>query len=449
LLESCERHGTALCFGVLRRKEVGKGTNDDVLPGNALWVDIDFKDFAVGETEARELLKSFSLPPSIVVRSGHGLHLYWILREPAEPGDLSSYCERLERVLRGDHTHDPARVLRLPGSINRKDPASPKHVEFEVFEPERAYNLSEIDEALELGDDGDRSCFDDEPDSEDGKPPSPLPARVLARIQQSRRIGMLFNGNGKPELGPDGAVLDRSSSGYDFSLAIALAKAGIRDEAELALALQHRPDGAARSKGAKYARRTVRKALELVEVTEAEVVECQVDFVVDKIRTFNSNPARYEFTIAGRTFTVSSPQLRSPAQFAIAYMDAIHRVPTVPRKVDEWAPIVNGWLTDAEIVDMPPDASREPRFVEAIEKVIADMPVGDAAEDLDHGKGILLPSGARAFKAVSLVRRLRDDWTDVEPGDVSRVLKSQGYASGTVTFTGKSVRVWSRADNAK
>src|SRR5690348_259691 len=66
--------------GVATRKDAssGKLENSDRL--TALFVDIDFK--TTPEPEARTLLAAFPYPPTMVVASGGGLHVYWILRTP-------------------------------------------------------------------------------------------------------------------------------------------------------------------------------------------------------------------------------------------------------------------------------------------------------------------------------------------------------------------------------
>jgi hypothetical protein len=96
------------------------------------------------------------------------------------------------------------------------------------------------------------------------------------------------------------------------------------------------------------------------------------------------------------------------------------------------------------VVKQPPDASREPRFVEAVEHAIANLPIGDVTEDLDHGKAVKLASGAIAFKTSAILRMLRDDWSEIDAEDVSRVLRSRGYSSGTQAIAGDRARVWSR-----
>jgi hypothetical protein len=154
-----------------------------------LWADIDH----VTVDEARERIKVAGLPePSIVVNSGNGVHVYWLLDEPyivddcGDPkpvyvefidqgegkkkkprkyrldGDeklwldipsnvppLSPKAELVQDVLTGiaskidaDHTTDLARLLRVAGTMNRKDERNGKQpipCTLVVCEPNRRY----------------------------------------------------------------------------------------------------------------------------------------------------------------------------------------------------------------------------------------------------------------------------------------------------------------------
>ena len=113
----------------------------------ALFAELDFKD--VAEDRARARLAEFALPPSMIVGSGGGLHAYWLLDEPL---DLQNGgAARAGRLLRGlagvlgadQKSAEPARILRLPGTLNHKyDP--PREVTLELFEADRRYPLSEF-----------------------------------------------------------------------------------------------------------------------------------------------------------------------------------------------------------------------------------------------------------------------------------------------------------------
>ncbi len=91
-------------------------------------------------------------------------------------------------------------------------------------------------------------------------PDAPDPwVNTLIRIDT--RLNGLFHGTGKTSAAPNGRVLDRTSSGYDYSLILELARCGLRDRASLAATMRRRPDGHARTKGTAYVERTISQAL--------------------------------------------------------------------------------------------------------------------------------------------------------------------------------------------
>jgi hypothetical protein len=89
-------------------------------------VDIDFKDITDKPAVVRRVLTELKFSPSVVNHSGHGLHAYWILRQPmpATPRNierLEVVLQHLAGVLVGDrHVAQAAALLRLPGSHNSK-----------------------------------------------------------------------------------------------------------------------------------------------------------------------------------------------------------------------------------------------------------------------------------------------------------------------------------------
>ena len=158
-LLSGNQAGRNVYFGVgLRRKRGGK--KGDVLGIPALWVDLDGKDFAQGKPEARAALDRLpsDLAPSLVLDSGHGIHAYWLL-EPTVTLNGSGETERVEGILRGLAHHlggdpavaDVARVMRLPGFLNVKDPEHPVPCQLLEVHMDRRFDLAAFSgfEALE------------------------------------------------------------------------------------------------------------------------------------------------------------------------------------------------------------------------------------------------------------------------------------------------------------
>jgi hypothetical protein len=137
-------------IAVATRKDTRSGKLENCLHLAALFVDLDFK--VTPEPEARDRLARFPLPPSAIVQTGGGLHAYWFLREPMmlldEAASARALLRRLAHALDGDlAAAEPARVLRLPGTVNRKY-TPPRAVMVEMLNVNRRYNPADFDEIL-------------------------------------------------------------------------------------------------------------------------------------------------------------------------------------------------------------------------------------------------------------------------------------------------------------
>lgn len=114
-----------------------RGAANESVFTRVLWSEIDFKDAT--PDEAYKAAKSLKHPPSIIVRSGGGYHLYWLLNEivctngATYTGDRgrSLYVEpdELKRTLKGiaaaigcadSKVSELARIMRLPDTVNTK-----------------------------------------------------------------------------------------------------------------------------------------------------------------------------------------------------------------------------------------------------------------------------------------------------------------------------------------
>lgn len=444
LMKLGETHTAGVFVGVLRRRNIGLGTNEDALPGRVVWADLDYKDYAGGEAEARGRLAKFTAKPSIIVRSAHGLHAYWLLLEPLAPAQISEICKAIADVLGGDTVHDAARILRLPGTFNRKDATNPVLVEIETFAPELRHDAHELRAVLARA----KPTASRSHKAHPGQVPPQshgahvgMSERVLTLLRSNKKVSSLYFGIGKPKAGKKGQPLDTSLSGYDFSFVAALVDEGVLDPGELVAALISRPDGHARGKGQNYADRTVKAVLEKYAPRELNPYD---ELQITKVVIFDSNPPVYEITVLERTFRVTAEAFATTRKFRVEYLSATHKIPRLPGQ-DDWPVWANQLLERAERREMPPEASTEPALREAVQAAIDDMPITDDSSEIATGKAWDLGDGVKGFMESAVRNRIKDDFPGLGRHDVSRVLNALGYVSASDhRVGGKPRRLWSR-----
>lgn len=154
-------------FGVATRREHlrdGRGGSADCHQTPGLWLDIDVAGPRHADSsnlpptldDAWTLLKRFEHPPSIVIDSGGGLQPWWLFTEPHQlPDDqlLDRWHATWSRLAgelgwRIDNVFDPARIMRLPGTLNRKPDVPPAPVEI-VEATDLAYDPGDLAEILD------------------------------------------------------------------------------------------------------------------------------------------------------------------------------------------------------------------------------------------------------------------------------------------------------------
>jgi hypothetical protein len=111
--------GANIFFGVATRE--GGGDKKSCREIVALWADLDFKDSS--ELDVWEQVLAYPLRPSLIIQSGDGLHVYWLLLDKvgAVAETVEPILRGLQRALHGDPAcAELARILRLPGTVNYK-----------------------------------------------------------------------------------------------------------------------------------------------------------------------------------------------------------------------------------------------------------------------------------------------------------------------------------------
>lgn len=133
-----------------------RGTEDNALSSNlAAFIEIDFTGMGhkvgartIPEAEAKKKLAEFPLKPSIVLKSGGGIQVYWLNKEPIT-GDSLWRMKAINKALAiylGADTQsvDLARILRVPGTMNVKY-SPPRRCEITYWHPDFRYTLDDFD----------------------------------------------------------------------------------------------------------------------------------------------------------------------------------------------------------------------------------------------------------------------------------------------------------------
>lgn len=144
-----------------------RGSSEDSAGIMGLWADVDIADpdahkkwnLPPDEDSARELITATGLEPTLLVHSGHGLQAWWLFDEfwafETEDDRLAAATLAMtwnatlriraaERDWTVDSTFDLARVMRLPGTMNRK--GEPVPVRLLEIDDARRYSPSVFDE---------------------------------------------------------------------------------------------------------------------------------------------------------------------------------------------------------------------------------------------------------------------------------------------------------------
>lgn len=125
--------GRALYFGVCTRLTGSPGgTRADLAECPALWAEVDTRKLGLDKDAVRQAVTTLPHPPSLIIDSGGGLHVYWLLTEALDvrlaaddaagtEEAIVAVLKQLAGIMAGDTAVcDLARIMRLPGTHNTK-----------------------------------------------------------------------------------------------------------------------------------------------------------------------------------------------------------------------------------------------------------------------------------------------------------------------------------------
>jgi hypothetical protein len=228
-----------------------------------VWADIDIRSDAhpkatlPGSVEQALSMLPPEFPPSMVVLTGNGVHIWWLFREPwifesdGERRTAATLVSRWHTLLRDNASQrgwtyerlaDLARVLRVPGTTNCKDPTNTKSVVIHS-QTDRRYNPSELADFLD-----DLKVRDEETEASAAREWSerfkdaPIAINLAARIPEDTLNGWLetdmrFKNTWFRQRHD---LHDQSQSGYDLAFCNFGFRNGLSEQQIVDLLIHHR-----------------------------------------------------------------------------------------------------------------------------------------------------------------------------------------------------------------
>lgn len=117
-----DAEGCEVYFGVLPRDSTNNGRKANISQAAWIWADIDYKE--TPRDKAEKALEK--CPPDIRIKSGGGLHVYWKLDRVISLADAgvkkfeTALAKRVASIGGDPSGKDVSRLLRVPGTLNRK-----------------------------------------------------------------------------------------------------------------------------------------------------------------------------------------------------------------------------------------------------------------------------------------------------------------------------------------
>lgn len=457
------------CALVENKSFKGRNAAGDARALPAIWAEID-KDPAA----SLQKLKERGIPsPSVVVGSGHGYHLWWVLREPwelpdeAEQKKAQLFVRGFQKTLRAivgqlDSTHDLARVLRIPGTLNYKEnPPLPVTL---IENSETDYNLSDFE-----------GFVDEVPEAvaaisaDVGNAKEVSDFTLAAAFESDPEFKSVWEHLAHPE---------RSQSEFDMAIASRLASMGFSEQVVAGAIVRNRREFSGKDKHPGYVERTVGKAISRaraagVEENKLEEVSGPLpedpptkepiipgDFqrslgvnVVDVIKYKAEEPTFAIVTDTGVTVNIgTAAQVLSQQYVASCLISALNVVPP-QHKGDKWRQVIQELLNHKRDVDVGGDSDSEvgasvTEYLAEKDVIHVDSKGAESAISMMRPFAI---DGEIVFFAQDFKSYLLDKRSYTNARDVALRLQEAGWKSERIPFKrGKvcsSRSVWKKKMN--
>jgi P4 family phage/plasmid primase-like protien len=233
------------------------GSENDVKFLNVIFSDIDCKRESdpnlPTKKETIKRIEKFELPPSIIVDSGLGYQVYWLLKKqiPIKNKKIllqtKGVLKGLAIAIGGDVAgQDVSHLLRVPGTRNRKPECPKEGLEVKIikFEPNLKYGEEFKKYMVKIED-----VQGVDIDIKD----VPIPPRFEELLKKNKKLQNTYLTRSRPDLS------DPSGSGYDMALANLLIKNKFTDS-EIAAIIRSSKTGTKKKITPSYLNITIKKA---------------------------------------------------------------------------------------------------------------------------------------------------------------------------------------------
>lgn len=479
-----------------------------------LWADIDIADPDVhkkwnlppDEESARMILDRMGLRPSVLVQSGHGLQAWWLFPEflvfdnEDDRRQAATISERWNRTMavhaaKGpdggdgsqrwtvDMTFDLSRVLRIPGTMNRKG------------DPHVPVRLLELNDDRYTLDDFEEFCFDEATLAGVGQKLKPTKdyqvgqlvlkadATISVDLLEGLREDPKFDATWERKRNDFG---DNSGSSYDLALASMAANIGIDDQTIADLIIHFRrkhkdkPDKALRLD---YMQGTIAKAREgkaredaaeeLEDATREiavaqqtgddeevdkarrkvlDVIGTQLGIEVTKIVRYMSDPPTFRLHTPTHIVELGGPEdVRRMDRFATSIWTTIGQELPAFRKA-EWSQLLAAMPTAWVEQDIGYEATETGQMESWLAQYLHDYPPLDTADEaVDQERPFYDKQGRMMIFSAAFRRHLNIKYAEkITLSDVHRRLTNYGCTRTKVNVSvGKkrtSKSVWQLPD---
>lgn len=454
----------------------------------ALWLDLDLagpahekKGLPKTFDELHRILDALPHSPSWLIKTGGGLHAYWLLEEPwiFETADER---DQAAAIIRGwqnlaidlaanmgfavDATHDLSRVLRPVGTINHKYAAE---VEF-VLRSDARFNPSDFEDYA----DSIRPAVAALPDrvdrlgdlAEEMQPPG---EKLMAMINLQPQFAATWRRERKEF---------PSQSEYDMSLASMAARARWTDNEIVALVVSHRRSAGEPTKvdRPEYYARLIQKARAGIEADAAHErlhdrveavqqgdttpeeersgflkdVSSLLGFRIRRVLKFVGDPPQYRLVLEEGTIHLGGVEaILQSAKFR-ASIAAVSGQLIGRFRPDRWDPIAQAILSSVEELDLGVDSSAEGIVGEWLHEYLnQNRPSADRDEAIAIRSPFVMADGSAAFFLQEFRQWLafhRDE--RMSRRQLATLMRSAGCAPKTVAYTREgdsqrsSVQAW-------